>query len=471
MQHAVSENVFAGTAMLRRAGYMYGAALDRGPPARSVPGSARPPRRAPSSLIAPTIDITHTGQTLTIDGVEIVFQMTPGTEAPAEMNFYFPQHRALCTAENTSHTLHNVLTLRGAWSATPTPGRTTSPRRSPCSATNSTWCSLRTTGPPGAANAPSSSWRCSATCTSICTTRPCGMINQGYTGTEIAEVIEMPPALDAPVAHPRLLRVGEPQREGDLPALHGLVRRQPRQPVAAPARRPRPRGTWQQWAAETGRSPWPAQAWDEGDYRWCAEVGKHVVFADDTDGDARALLADALEQLGYGAENGTWRNVYLAGATELRTGNFGTPATTSPDIAVLTQRRRRSSTASPYASTDRVRGTNTCVTAWTITDEDTTYVDRAPQRRAPPPHRRRGAQRCHQVHPQPTAPSSAWSPTKSTSPQPSPTAPSRSMAIRPPWRTSSASSPRSTPSSTSSFRNTHQPTPHPTRPSLSGSAT
>ena len=69
------------------------------------------------------------------------------------------------------------------------------------------------------------------------------------------------------------------------------------------------------------------QAWDDGDYRWCAEVGKHLVFADDTDAEARALLADALEQLGFGAENGTWRNAFLAGATELRSGNFGTPAT------------------------------------------------------------------------------------------------------------------------------------------------
>ena len=74
------------------------------------------------------------------------------------------------------------------------------------------------------------------------------------------------------------------------------------------------------------------QAWDEGDYRWCAEVGKHLVFADPDDTGARALLADALEQLGFGAENGTWRNAFLAGATELRSGSFGTPATTSADL-------------------------------------------------------------------------------------------------------------------------------------------
>jgi alkyl sulfatase BDS1-like metallo-beta-lactamase superfamily hydrolase len=115
------------------------------------------------------------------------------------------------------------------------------------------------------------------------------------------------------------------------------------------------------------------QAWDDGDYRWCAEVGKHLVFSDDADAGARALLADALEQLGFGAENGTWRNAYLAGAAELRSGNFGTPATTSPDMAYsLSVSQVFDSIAvrinGPRAWDEHV------VTAWTITDDDTTYV-------------------------------------------------------------------------------------------------
>ena len=114
MLHAVAENVFAGTAMLRRAGYMYGAALERGPGGQIGAGLGQTTSTGTVSLIPPTIEITHTGERLTVDGVEIEFQMTPGTEAPAEMNFYFPQRKALCTAENTSHTLHNVLTIRGA---------------------------------------------------------------------------------------------------------------------------------------------------------------------------------------------------------------------------------------------------------------------------------------------------------------------------------------------------------------------
>jgi alkyl sulfatase BDS1-like metallo-beta-lactamase superfamily hydrolase len=115
------------------------------------------------------------------------------------------------------------------------------------------------------------------------------------------------------------------------------------------------------------------QAWNDGDYRWCAEVGKHLVFADATDDQARAVLADALEQLGFGAENGTWRNAYLAGAAELRTGNFGTPATTSPDIAYSL------SVSQVFDSIAvRIDGPRSwdehIVTVWTITDDDTTYV-------------------------------------------------------------------------------------------------
>jgi len=115
------------------------------------------------------------------------------------------------------------------------------------------------------------------------------------------------------------------------------------------------------------------QAWDDGDYRWCAELGKHLVFADDTDTDARSLLADALEQLGFGAENGTWRNAYLAGAAELRTGNFGTPATTSPDIAYSLSVSQVFDSIAVRIDGPRAWDEH-LVTAWTITDEDTTYV-------------------------------------------------------------------------------------------------
>jgi alkyl sulfatase BDS1-like metallo-beta-lactamase superfamily hydrolase len=372
LQHAVAENVFAGTAMLRRSGYMYGAALERGPSGQIGAGLGQTTSTGTVSLIAPTIDITHTGQTLAIDGVEIVFQMTPGTEAPAEMNFFFPQHRALCTAENTSHTLHNVLTIRGAvvrdahaWAHYLTETISLFGDDLDLVFASHHW----------------PTWGRERAVEFLAMQRDMylylhdqtlRMINQGYTGAEIAELLETPPAL---------------AQQWHTHGYYGSVSHN----VKAIYQRymgwydANPANLWphppehlaeRYVAAMGGRDRALAvarQAWDDGDYRWCAEVGKHLVFADAADDQARAVLADALEQLGFGAENGTWRNAYLAGATELRSGNFGTPATTSPDIAyALSVSQVFDSIAvrvdGPRAWDEHI------VTAWTITDEDTTYV-------------------------------------------------------------------------------------------------
>ena len=114
LEHAVSENVYAGGAMTRRATYMYGALLPKGPDGQVGAGLGQTTSTGTVTLIPPTVDVTRTGQEETVDGIRMVFQLTPGTEAPAEMNFLFPEHRALCMAENATHNLHNVLTLRGA---------------------------------------------------------------------------------------------------------------------------------------------------------------------------------------------------------------------------------------------------------------------------------------------------------------------------------------------------------------------
>jgi len=114
LDHAVSENVYAGAAMSRRAVYIYAADLPAGPAGQIGAGLGQATSDGTVSLVPPTVDVTHTGQEDTIDGVRFVFQITPGTEAPAEMNIFFPAQRALCMAENATQTLHQVLTLRGA---------------------------------------------------------------------------------------------------------------------------------------------------------------------------------------------------------------------------------------------------------------------------------------------------------------------------------------------------------------------
>jgi alkyl sulfatase BDS1-like metallo-beta-lactamase superfamily hydrolase len=372
LQHAVAENVFAGTAMLRRAGYMYGAALERGPAGQIGTGLGQTTSSGTVSLIAPTLDITHTGQTLTVDGVEIVFQMTPGTEAPAEMNFYFPAQRALCTAENTSHTLHNVLTIRGAvvrdahaWAHYLTETISLFGDELEVVFASHHW----------------PTWGRERGVQFLAMQRDMylylhdqtlRMINQGYTGPEIAELLETPPALTqqwhthgyyGSVSHN--VKAIYQRYMGWYDANPANL--WPHPPEAAAVRYVDAMGG-REGALATAR-----RAWADGDYRWCVEVGKHLVFADDTDREARLLLADAMEQLGFGAENGTWRNAYLAGATELRSGNFGTPATTSPDLAYSL------SVAQVFDSIAvRIDGPRAwdrhLVTAWRITDEDTTYV-------------------------------------------------------------------------------------------------
>ena len=372
LQHAVAENVFAGTAMLRRAGYMYGAALDRGPSGQIGTGLGQTTSSGTVSLIPPTIDITHTGQTLTIDGVEIVFQMTPGTEAPAEMNFYFPARRALCTAENTSHTLHNVLTIRGAvvrdahaWAHYLTETISLFGDDLEVVFASHHW----------------PTWGRERAVEFLAMQRDMylylhdqtlRMINQGYNGAEIAELLETPPALAqqwhthgyyGSVSHN--VKAVYQRYMGWYDANPANL--WPHPPEAAAVR---------YVAAMGGRDRALAmarQAWDDGDYRWCAELGKHLVFADDTDTEARAVLADALEQLGFGAENGTWRNAFLAGATELRSGNFGTPATTSPDLAYSLSVSQVFDSIAVRVDGPRAWDQHV-VSAWRITDEDTTYL-------------------------------------------------------------------------------------------------
>jgi len=114
LEAAISENVYAGPAMTRRATYMYGALLPKGPTGQVGAGLGQTTSTGTVTLVAPSVEIGRTGQEETVDGIHMVFQLTPDTEAPAEMNFLCPEHRALCMAENATHNLHNVLTLRGA---------------------------------------------------------------------------------------------------------------------------------------------------------------------------------------------------------------------------------------------------------------------------------------------------------------------------------------------------------------------
>ena len=330
--HAVQENVYAGTAMTRRAAYMYGTALDRGPQGQVGCGLGQAPSTGEVGVIVPTIDITTTGETHTLDGVQIEFQMAPGTEAPAEMHFYFPAFRALCMAENATHNLHNLITLRGAlvrdphaWSGYLTEAIDTFADRTDVVFASHHW-------PTWGRDRIVEYLSLQRDLYAYLHDQTLRQLNQGFTGIEIAENFAMPPALErAWHAHGYYGSVNH-----NVKAVYqrymGWFDGNPARLWPHPPEQAGPRYV----AAMGGIDRVVAlarEAFDSGDFRWAATLLDHAVFTDQNNEGARRLYADALEQLGYGSECATWRNFFLSGATELRSGNFGTPvSTTAPTM-------------------------------------------------------------------------------------------------------------------------------------------
>ena len=328
LEHAVSENVYAGNAMNRRAVYMYGAVLDRGPAGQIGAGLGLTNSTGSIGLIPPTIDITHTGQEETVDGVRVSFQLTPGTEAPAEMNLLFTQQRALCMAENATHNLHNLLTLRGAqvrdpriWSRYLTEAINLFADQADVAFASHHW-------PTWGRDQIVAFLSLQRDLYGYLHDQTLRLLNAGYTGIEIAEMIQLPPALEGAwhtrgyygsVSHnvkaiyQRYLGWfdGNPASLWELP------------PVESARRYVDCIGGVDAVVAKAGNYL------DDGDLRFAAQLLKHAVFADPDHKEAKDLLAQTFERLGHGAENGTWRNFYLMGATELRNGIGAAPV---PDL-------------------------------------------------------------------------------------------------------------------------------------------
>jgi len=369
VEHAVEENVYAGTAMARRAAYMYGAALPRGPRGAVGAGLGQTTSTGTPTLISPTVSISTTGHTETIDGVRIEFQMTPGTEAPSEMNFYFPDLRALCMAENATHTLHNLLTLRGAlvrdphvWSAYLTESINRYASRSDVLFASHHW-------PTWGTERLTEFMSLQRDLYGYLHDQTLRRINQGWTGLEIAESIELPPALaqawhthgyygsvshNVKAIYQRYMGWfdGNPAHLWEHP------------PVESAKRHVEFMGG----SAEVLRKA--RESYESGDFRWVAQVVNYVIFAEPGNTEAKTLQADTFEQLGYGAENGTWRNFYLTGAYELRNGSVGTPTVAAaPDITAALSVKQVFDAVS--LRVDGVSAANShIVIDWNITDEN-----------------------------------------------------------------------------------------------------
>jgi alkyl sulfatase BDS1-like metallo-beta-lactamase superfamily hydrolase len=325
LHEVVGENVIAGPAMGRRALYQFGPLLPPGPRGHVDCGLGNSIPIGPNTLIAPNRDITFTGEEMVIDGVRVVYQLTPETEAPAEMNFFFPDFDALCMAENCSHTMHNLIPIRGAlvrnslrWSKYINEAIELFGAKTKVLFTSHNWPRW------GQEDAVEFlglqrdlyKWMHDQTMR---------LANQGLVPTEIASTLKLPDDFlaqehthgyygdlvhNSKAVYQRYLSWydGNPANLNKLPPVE----------------------VGQRYVALAGGADKVIAAGREalasGDYRWGAELVNHLVFADPTNTEARALQADLLEQLGYQSESSTFRNAYLMGAQELRHGSPNLPA-------------------------------------------------------------------------------------------------------------------------------------------------
>jgi alkyl sulfatase BDS1-like metallo-beta-lactamase superfamily hydrolase len=319
MEHAVSENIIAGPAMLRRAQYQFGPFLAKGPRGQVDCGLGKSMAAGSVALLRPTDLIMATGDKRTIDGLEFEFQMAPNSEAPAEMHFFVPRYKLLNLAENCTHNFHNLLPFRGA------------DVRDALAWSKYLGEALQMWGGKADAMCGQHHWpvwgreridtmiRQQRDLYKFAHDQTIRLMNHGLTATEIAETIKLPASLEGAWHGARLLRPHPAQCEGDLPEISRLVRRQSGQSRSAAAGRCR-----QEICRIHGRCGCdPAargQGFRQGRISFRRASVSHLVFAEPDNQAARALLADTFEQLGYAAESATWRNAYLFGAQELRQG-------------------------------------------------------------------------------------------------------------------------------------------------------
>ncbi len=329
---ALSENVLAGNAMGRRASYMYGPLLPKGPTGTVSPALGLGIPLAPTSFMVPTDEIVDDVQTMTIDGIEFVFMLAPDTEAPAEMLFHLPGFRALCTAEDATHTLHNLYTLRGARTRDAKAWAYYIDKAIDLFAEDSDLCFAQHHWPTWGSDRVVDFLESQRDAYKYLHDQTLRLANHGENMVEIAEQIDFPPSIGerwcnrgyyGSVNHnaKAVYNLYLGWFDGNPSTLHPLP------PVESSVK-------YVEYMGGAGAVIERARAdFAAGEYRWVAQVLNHVVFADPADTTARELLADTLEQLGYQTENGVWRNFYLTGAQELRIGtlDFGDRAFVSPD--------------------------------------------------------------------------------------------------------------------------------------------
>ena len=334
METAVAENILAGNAMSRRSQYQFGSLLPPGVRGQVDTGLGKALARGTISLIAPTSTIDKVTEERTIDGVQFVFQLVPGSEAPSEMLMYLPQLRVLNMAEDVTHNMHNLYTIRGAevrdgnlWAKYIDQARVAFGDRTDVLIAQHHW---PTTGRERIADL----LKKQRDMYKFINDQSLRLLNQGYTAAEIAETLRMPASLE---------------QEWSTRGYYGTLRHNAKAVYqkylgwydANPANlNPLPPVEQARKTVEYmgGAEAVIARArgdFAKGEYRWVASAMSQVVYADPANRAARELGADALEQMGYQSEAGTWRSAYLVGAMELRGGVPKIPGGSSSNADTL----------------------------------------------------------------------------------------------------------------------------------------
>ena len=318
LEEATSENVIAGVAMGRRSLFMMGPRLPVGERGHVDTGLGKGVAYGTFGLLPPSEIITETGVEMTIDGVNFVFQNAPGSEAPSEMTFYLPDSKTFCGAEVVSHTMHNLYTLRGAkvrdaakWSGYIDEAIEMFPDVEVYFGSHHwpIWGNERIID---FLEKQRDTYK-------YINDQTLRLALHGGTPREIAEELELPETLQSSFANRGYYGTLKHNVKAVYQRYFGWydgnpANLDPLPPAAAGAK-------YVELAGGAASLLQKAQAaYDEGEYRWVAELVNHLVFSDPDNQEARELLAKAYDQLGYQAESGPWRDIYLTGAFELRHG-------------------------------------------------------------------------------------------------------------------------------------------------------
>ncbi|MFI4933006.1 MAG: alkyl/aryl-sulfatase [Caulobacterales bacterium] len=358
LEHAVSENIIVGPAMLRRARFQFGQTLPRSAEGEMTSGLGPCPSAGSLSLIAPTDLITETGQEITVGDVTMVFQLTPGTEAPAEMNFHLPQFRAVFMAENANLTMHNLLPARGAlvrdakaWADYLTQSIRLFGDKSDVM--------FAAHGIPRFGGEEIVAFLTShRDAYKFLHDQSVRLMNSGLTAPEIAEVLALPEVLARQWFNRGYYGTVSHNSKAIYQRYLGWYDANPANLNPLPPEPAAKKYVAAMGGAQTVKAL-ASTAAEEGDLRWAATLLNHAVFADETDTAAREQLAAIYTRMGFESEAGTWRNIYLTGAQELRDGPMALPAAgLSPDVLMATTTSMLLDLAAVRVNPDRAAARN-----------------------------------------------------------------------------------------------------------------